>query len=530
MSDEIDLQELAINGDDTASSLDVPGYGRNRHRPMRRRRWFSRIVLPLSVILGMLLLLAVSAGQQLLPSRSVSVVPVIVKRSTAVPAGQILFQAPGWIEPRPTAVNVPALAAGVVESLEVVDGQTIEAGQVIARLISIDAELAVRKAEATLDLRKAEYQRSMSENEAAKQRLENPLHLHANVADAESEHALAEAALSQLPSQIRSAKATLEFAQQSLAAKQAAGQGVPGISKQRAEASLQEAAARLEELQNQQPILLSRSSAMKRKLAALQEQRRLLIDEKRQLAEADANCQIAAALRDEAEVQLEQANLQLARMNIEAPKAGRVLKLVASPGDRVMGIDATAEHRSSTIIQMYDPTQLQVRVDVRLEDVRQVVPGQSVKVETAASQETIAGFVLQTTSTANVQKNTLEVKVALRDPPTSVTPEMLATATFLSASSATPQSSQEESPQRMYLPNQVLHNDQGSSYVWSVNSSNRAVKTSVEIGIETSDGLVEILSGLNPTDKVISGDTDKLVDQQSVTIRWDTSETALVRN
>ncbi len=82
----------------------------------------------------------------------------------------------------------------------------------------------------------------------------------------------------------------------------------------------------------------------------------------------------------------------------------------------------------------------------------------------------------------------------------------------------------------MYLPNQVLHNDQGSSYVWSVNSSNRAVKTSVEIGIETSDGLVEILSGLNPTDKVISGDTDKLVDQQSVTIRWDTSETALVRN
>ncbi|MDA9858426.1 HlyD family secretion protein [Rubripirellula sp.] len=530
MSEQIDLQELAITGDDAAVSFDAAERGHHQHPQSRRHRWFSRIVLPIGVVLGMLMLLVVSAGQQLLPSRNVTVVPVIMKRSASVPAGQVLFQAPGWIEPRPTPVNVPALAAGVVESLEVVDGQRLEAGQLIARLISIDAELAVRRAEATLALRKAEYQRSATEKEAAKQRFENPLHLHAKVADAESEYALAQSALSQLPSQISSAKATLEFAQKSLAAKQAAGQGVAGISKQRAEASLQEAEARLDELQNQQPILRSRSAAIKRKVTALEEQRRLLIDEKRQLAEAEANCQIAAALQDEAMVQLRQANLNLTRMNIAAPTAGRVLKLVASPGDRVMGIDATAEHRSSTIITMYDPTLLQVRVDVRLQDVQQVIPGQVVKVETAASQNAIDGFVLQTTSTANIQKNTLEVKVALVDPPASVTPEMLATATFLSANSATTQRLDEASAQCMYLPSHVLKNDQGGSFVWAVNANKRAVQKSVVIGRTTSDGFVEILSGLNPTDKVISGDTSDLVEQKIITIDWDTSQSRLVRN
>jgi multidrug efflux pump subunit AcrA (membrane-fusion protein) len=107
---------------------------------------------------------------------------------------------------------------------------------------------------------------------------------------------------------------------------------------------------------------------------------------------------------------------------------------------------------------------------------------------------------------------------------------MLATATFLSANSATTQRPDEASTQRMYLPSHVLKNDQGSSFVWAVNANKRAVQKSVEIGPTTSDGFVEILSGLNPTDKVISGDTSDLVEQKLITIHWDTSQSGLVRN
>jgi hypothetical protein len=35
---------------------------------------------------------------------------------------------------------------------------------------------------------------------------------------------------------------------------------------------------------------------------------------------------------------------------------------------------------------------------------------------------------------------------------------------------------------------------------------------------------------LNPTDKVISGDTSDLVEQKIITIDWDTSQSRLVRN
>ena len=100
-----------------------------------------------------------------------------------------------------------------------------------------------------------------------------------------------------------------------------------------------------------------------------------------------------------------------------------------------MGLETTAGQSSSTVVEMYDPQKLQVRVDVRLEDVPMVTPGQQVNIETASSADVIHGQVLQITSSANIQKNTLEVKVELLDPPLAVSPEMLVTAAFLAPKS-----------------------------------------------------------------------------------------------
>ena len=56
-----------------------------------------------------------------------------------------------------------------------------------------------------------------------------------------------------------------------------------------------------------------------------------------------------------------------------------------------MGTDPTAEHSSSTIVTLYDPNRIQVRADVRLEDVPLVVPGQPVQIETAWSRKPLRG-------------------------------------------------------------------------------------------------------------------------------------------
>jgi hypothetical protein len=150
---------------------------------------------------------------------------------------------------------------------------------------------------------------------------------------------------------------------------------------------------------------------------------------------------------------------------------------------------------------MYDPNRLQVRADVRLEDVPMVTPGAPVEIETASSGNTITGRVLQTTSSANIQKNTLEVKVELIDPPATVSPEMLVTATFLAPENQ--QTSEPTESQRIFAPQQLVLSGDGESIVWIVDADDRAIRKSVTVGGTGPEGLIEIVEGLNATDKLI---------------------------
>ncbi len=167
----------------------------------------TRYVLPIGILLGFVVLLGVAAGRRLLPSTSVTVVPVIVKRAELQQAGSTLFQSPGWIEPRPTAISVAALAQGVIEELLVVEGQQIEKGEAIARLISIDAELLLEAAKNTLAIQEGEVNRANAELDAAKVRLENPVHLQVTLADARSTLAKAQTELAKLPFLLTAAEA-----------------------------------------------------------------------------------------------------------------------------------------------------------------------------------------------------------------------------------------------------------------------------------------------------------------------------------
>jgi hypothetical protein len=109
---------------------------------------------------------------------------------------------------------------------------------------------------------------------------------------------------------------------------------------------------------------------------------------------------------------------------------------------------------------------------------------------------------LQATSSANIQKNTLEVKVELIDPPPSITPEMLVTATFFS-----PQSleiaSQSKSTMRILVPKLLVDTTDSGTFVWTVDERQRATRKTLVLGKQTSSELTEVISGLNPTDKLI---------------------------
>ncbi|MEQ9406561.1 MAG: HlyD family efflux transporter periplasmic adaptor subunit [Fuerstiella sp.] len=508
----------------SGSQLDLSGLALDRSpsgavqkRP-RRRRWVSRYVLPTGILLGFIALLGAAAGRQLLPKPAVTVVPVIVKRGEVQQAGTPLFQAAGWIEPRPTSVSVAALAPGVVEELLVVEGQQVARGEPIARLIAIDAELSVQQAKSTLQIREGELQRAHAEHRAAVTRLEKPVHLEAQLADAESLLARATTEVKKLPFLLRAANANLEFTLSNLEGKQAARGAIAGVIIAQAANDHAAAQAKLEELQQRGPNLKREINALQEKVNALQAQLDLLVEERRQVEEAKARIVSAMAIRDEAEVQLRQAELQLERTVVRSPMDGRVLRLVALPGTRVMGLQHTAGQSSSTVAEIYDPKRLQVRADVRLEDVPMVTPGAPVEIETASSGKSIKGRVLRSTSSANIQKNTLEVKVELVDPPQTVSPEMLVTATFL-APELESKGDERTETERVFAPQQLVHSGDSGAAIWVVDADNRAVRKTVQVGGTGSDGLVEITDGLNVTDKLIASGIEDLSSGDVVTIR-----------
>ena len=124
MNTSVDLQGLAIDRGGTSG----PAVKRKTHV-------WSRYVLPLVLILGFLSLVGWASWDAVFPPRPVTVIPVIATTAEVQQEGTPLFNAAGWIEPRPTPIRVAALAPGVVEKLLVVEDHEPTL-QVLARLLT----------------------------------------------------------------------------------------------------------------------------------------------------------------------------------------------------------------------------------------------------------------------------------------------------------------------------------------------------------------------------------------------------------
>jgi RND family efflux transporter MFP subunit len=504
-------------------SVDVRQFAMERTRPAganapRRRPRLSRYLVPAIVIIGFLAMLGWAARDRFLPVTPVTVVPVIVARAEVQQAGTPLFRAAGWIEPRPTAVLVPALTEGVIEELLVVEGQAVDKGEPVARLIDADRKLALKQAKATLAVQDSEVASAESELKSAKLRFEQPLHLQAALADAQSLLAETEAALAKLPFQIESAQANVDFSEKRLGQRKQAANAIAGSLIQESERDYTAAKSELQQLQDQGHRLKKQIEAIERKRDATAQQLKLRIEEAAKVAEAESRLKSAEARHAQACLTVEQAQLDLDRTVVRAPITGRVLQLVSPPGTHVASAGASPQG-SSTIVKLYDPKLLQVRADVRLEDVSFVQPGQEVQIETPSSKAPLKGTVLQATSSANIQKNTLEVKVAITDPPPTITPEMLVTTTFIAPPRPEqPGSSQQE---RLLVPRSLVEKSGDAATVWTVDATSLARRRTIKLGQAGSDALVEVIEGLSPTDKLIVSGRERLTEGERVVVTGD---------
>ncbi len=120
----VDLRELAIDRSSSGQSA-----------IKNRRHVLTRYALPLLLIFGFLWLVVWASRDIIFPPKIVAVMSVVAKAGQIQKANTPLFNAAGWIEPRPTPIRVAALSPGVVEKLLVVEDQLVKMGDPIAELV-----------------------------------------------------------------------------------------------------------------------------------------------------------------------------------------------------------------------------------------------------------------------------------------------------------------------------------------------------------------------------------------------------------
>ena len=514
----IDLSQLAVDRSSTEPMV----------RAQRSR--LTRYVLPSLLILGFFSLVLWSAYDFIVPPKVVRVIPVLATQSMQQDEGTPLFQAAGWIEPRPTPVRVAALADGIVEKLLVVEDQFVKAGEPVAELIKDDAQLSYQAALADQQLREAEVEQVKASLTAAVTRLEQPVHLEAALGEANAELARIETILENLPFETSRAESQLAFAKEDYLGKNAAKRAIARRTLDAAQSELETAQATLAELKNREQSLRLQARALEQRRDALKTQLELLSDELEARDSALAKIKAAEARLALSRVAVAEAKLRLDRMTVRSPIDGRIYRLLGHPGaDTAAVMVAMQGHDARTIVTLYRPDMLQVRVDVRFEDTPKVSLNQVVEIDNPAIPNPILGKVLYISSEADIQKNTLQVKVAIESPPELFKPEMLVDVTFLEPKREQhdPENGDAQAATKLFLPQSFLHADEsGQQYVWVADqSAGVAKRTSVEVGSPVHNGLIEIRSGLNRADRIITSDVKTLSDNVRIYVEGEDSTT-----
>jgi RND family efflux transporter MFP subunit len=482
------------------------------------------VLLPASIVAAVVALLAYASRDALRPATEVRVVPVVVRTAAAPQGGAgpaaFTLQAPGWVEPDPYPVAVTALTDGVVEEVLVLEGERVEKGRVVARMIGDDARIALARAEAAVVRREGELAKVEAMHVGAQSEWDHPVERTRAVDAAQAMLAEARAELERLPSDI--------------AAEQARVTELEDAARRKAQSAAVDAASESELIQTRlkleaqravlaftkanRPVLEAKVRQHEAALKAATENAKLRIAERQMLGECQAMVTEALAALDEARAARDEAKLRLSRMEVRSPAAGVVLSRHAEPGSTMML--NTDNARSAHVVRLYDPARLQVRVDVPLADAAKVSVGQAAKVVVGVLPDrTFDGVVTRISPEADIQRNTLQVKVRITDPAPELKPEMLARARFadVTAGSGTATTSS----QQVFAPADMLRTVAGGNTadVWVVDrGSGRAARRSATLGEGRADGWVAVADGLRPGDALIAGDTSSLREGQRVKV------------
>ncbi len=492
-SDRTDLSAL------TREREQPPDAQSNAAIPLPRPRYVARYAVPGTLMVGTIGMLLYAGLDSITPKLDVRVVPVMVRAGGTT---QSLVQAPGWVEADPYPTAVSALTEGIVKELLVLEGDTVTAGQVVARLIDDEAKLALERAQAELGEMEANVRTSEASLAASQSHWDNPVELQRKLSTAEASLNEKEAELARWPSDLAGAEAK----ERELGAECArltrlhTAEQASEIEQIRAREQHEVQRALVESTRTRKPVLEAQVAFYRAEVIAAKDNLRLRIPEKKSLEEAKAEVERAKAALSRTRAARDQARLRLERMEVRSPVAGVVMARLVEPGSKVTL--TTDLVRSAHVVRLYDPQRLQVRVDVPLAEAGKMRIGATAEVIVdVLPDRTFKGVVTRVVHEADIQKNTVQVKVAIEAPSRDLLPEMLARVRILGESAASGPTAE-----TVFAPESLVRKElDGAASVWRLDSSGRrAEKQRVTLGDQRMKGWIEVKDGLRAGDRLIA--------------------------
>ena len=231
--------------------------------------------------------------------------------------------------------------------------------------------------------------------------------------------------------------------------------------------------------------------------------------------QADARLSAQSARVDAAAAGLRVAQASLENTYIRAPFAGTVLRKEAEVGE-VVAPSVGGGLTRGAVVTMADLATLEVEVDVNEAYIARISGGQQARITLDAYPDTaFRGTVRQVVPTADRQRATVQVKVAIVDRDPRILTEMGAKVEFLQAprAVATGAAQPVERP-RIIVPAEAVRSENGRDIVWVIRDG-RLQRRDVDAG-PVSGNFREIRSGLSGGEQLLVGGIETPRDGQRV--------------
>ena len=202
-------------------------------------------------------------------------------------------------------------------------------------------------------------------------------------------------------------------------------------------------------------------------------------------------------------------------MQILAPFSGVVVYKAAQPGEMISPVSAGGGFTNTGICTIVDMDSLEVEVDVNEAFINRVKPGQPVITNLNAYPKwDIPSEVIAIIPTADRNKATVKVRIALLEKDERVLPDMGSRVSFLrKVENATKETPKEG----VMIPLGAVSTKEGESIVQVIEGTSVEVRQ-VEVAEETAN-YARVIKGLNSGIKVVARFDDELEDGQKIIIK-----------